>query len=152
MSGKHKSTLKRRWTADPTSLMRVMARIQPFTPEERTRLELPIRVSFEALKTGVATPQDFHDIHAAINVAFVRAESIDPVAESAARTAQEAMIRTWERYLRVGKLGLDGPAMSEIEVGIDLHEQLVKLSTPIELVNAAKEVIRRGYGKQVRHV
>ncbi len=142
------SHARRKYQADPGSIYKLMAKLQPFTPEELMRLELPIRISFEAIKTGKGAEQDFHDIAAAINGAMVRSEAIDPLCEATAIAARDALMRTWHRFERTGRLGFDGPAIGEVEAGIDLHEQLIRLSTPIQMIVAMREVIRRGYSKQ----
>jgi len=58
-------------------------------------------------------------------------------------------MRSWHRYERTGRLGFDGPAISEVEQGIDLHEQFCRMSTPLQMIEAMREVVRRGYSKQV---
>lgn len=56
---------RRRWVADPRAFQRVINRLEPFTPDELMRLELPIRMSFESLRQGKGTESDFHDLAAA---------------------------------------------------------------------------------------
>lgn len=135
---------RRRWAADPGVFQRVINRLEPFTPDELLRLELPIRMSFEALRNGTGIEQDFHDLAAAINCTLVRSESIDPLCEATAIAARDALLRTWERHTRTGRWGFDGPALLAVEAGIDLHEQLIRLSTPEQMVRAMREVIARG--------
>ena len=69
---RHQSQAKRRWQADPMTMFKTVSKIEPFTASELLRLELPIRISFEALKSGQGVESDFHDIAAAINAAMVR--------------------------------------------------------------------------------
>jgi len=135
---------KRRWAADPLAMFKCINKIEPFNAAELMRLELPIRMSFESLKNGHGTEQDFHDLAAAINTTMVRAESIDPLCEQTAIAARDALMRCWHRFEKTGRLGFDGPALGEIEAGIDLHEQFIRLSTPLQMVNALKTVIARG--------
>jgi len=142
------SHARRKYQADPSSIYKLMNKLQPFTPEELLQLELPIRISFESIKTGSGTERDFHDIAAAINTAIVRSESVDPLCESVAIAARDALVRTWHRFERTGRIGFDGPAIGELESGIELHEQLIRLSTPIQMLDAGREVIRRGHAKQ----
>ena len=143
------SHAKRKYTADPMAMMRVIRKLEPFTPDELLRLELPIRLAFEALRTGRGTESDFHDLCAAINTAMVRSEAVDPLCEQTAIAARDALMRCWHRFQRTGRLGFDGPALLEVEAGIDLHEQLARLSTPLQMVNAMREVIRRGMRMEV---
>jgi hypothetical protein len=132
---------KRRIQADPGAFMRVINRLEPFSPSELMRLELPIRMSFQALKSGTGTERDFHDIAAAINVTIIRSRDIDPLCEQTATAASDAMMRMWDRNKTTGKWGFDGPALAEVEAAIELHEQLIRLSTPQQMVTAMEKVI-----------
>lgn len=134
----------RRWKKDYGVFNRIIGLLEPFTPDELIRLELPIRMSFEALKNGKGSESDFHDIAAAINCTIVRSEAVDPMCEYTAIAARDALMRTWHRWEKTGKWGFDGPALQEVEAGIDLHEQLIRLSTPGQMLNAMREVIKRG--------
>jgi len=140
---------KHRWQKDYSAFGRIIGLLEPFTPEELLRLELPIRMSFEALKSGKGVESDFHDIAAAINCTMVRSEEVDPMCEYTAIAARDALMRTWHRWEKTGKWGFDGPALAEVEAGIDLHEQLIRLSTPGQMVKAMREVIRRGQKKEI---
>jgi hypothetical protein len=135
---------KRRYHADPTAMFKVMNKLTPFNDIELLRLELPIRLSFEALRTGHGTESDFHDLAAAINTAMVRSEAVDPLCEQTAIAARDALMRCWHRHQRTGVWGFDGPALLEVEAGIDLHEQLIRLSTPLQMIEALRTVMQRG--------
>lgn len=137
----HKRT--RRWKADPMAMFRVINRIEPFNTDELMRIELPIRMSFESLRSGKGTESDFHDLAAAINTTLVRSESIDPLCQQTAVCARDALMRCWDRYQHTGKWGFDGPAFSAIDAGLTLHEELIRLSTPLQLVQALRTVIAR---------
>lgn len=140
---------KHRWQKDYSVFGRIIGLLEPFSPDELMRLELPIRMSFEALKNGKGCESDFHDIAAAINCTLVRSEEVDPMCEYTAISARDALMRTWHRWEKTGKWGFDGPALQEVEAGIDLHEQLIRLSTPGQMVKAMREVIRRGHKNEV---
>lgn len=151
MNTSHQPTTrsKRRYSADPGAMGRVLNRIQPFNAGELLRLDLPIRMSFEAIKTSQGVEQDFHDIAAAINTTMVRSESVDPLCEQTAIAARDALLRCWHRFQTTGRLGFDGPALSEVADGIDLHEQLIRNSTPLQMIEALREVMRRSDYKAI---
>lgn len=136
-----------RWPADNLSYLKAVSKIEPFSQGELMRLELPIRLSFDALKSGKGTEQDFHDLCAAINTAMVRSEEIDPRCEEVAIDARDALMRVHERFERVGQWGFDGPGLLAVESGIELHEQLIRLSTPLQMISALREVVRRGHAQ-----
>lgn len=135
------SRQKRKYVADPASIFKVMNKLQPFTPAELLQLELPIRVSFEALRTGQGTERDWSDIVAAINTTIIRSRDIDPQCEQVAGAASEALVRMWHRAQSTGRWGFDGPGISKVAMGIDLHEQLCRLSTPAQMLDAMRQVL-----------
>ena len=135
------SRQKRKYAADPASIYKLMNKLQPFTPAELVALELPIRVSFEALRTGHGTERDWSDLAAAINVTIIRSRAIDPLCEQTANAASDALVRMWHRAQSTGRWGFDGPGISDVELGIDLHEQLCRLSTPAQMLDAMRQVL-----------
>ena len=84
---------KHRYHADPMAIFKVMDKLTPFNDIELLRLELPIRLAFEALRTGRGTESDFHDLCAAVNTTMVRSESVDPLCEQTAIAARDALSR-----------------------------------------------------------
>jgi len=120
----------------------VMKRLEPFTPAELLKLNLPIRMSFQAFKMGTATAQDFHDLDAMVCTCVVRGREVAPECEQVALAAYEALRRVRDRWMQTKRWGFDGPAILELGDCIELHEQLVALSTPLEMMDALKQVIR----------
>ena len=147
MKTKHRSaaTAKRahRWQADPRALHKVLARTETLTPGEVQQLALPARVAWESLRGGHGEQGDFDTLAAALNIALVRAEAIDPLCERTCIDAQGALMRTHERYGRTGRWGVDGPALQAIPPALDLHDQMLELSTPAQIEAAGLEVMRR---------
>lgn len=132
--------MKPKYRKDPLAMTRVLALTQPFTQAELNALLLPIREAFDALRTGTATDRDVGDIVAAINVASLMAMKIHPDAVKVAHDAVYALGRCIDRHQRLGKWGLDGPAVADIEQGISLHEQLCEKCTPRQMRDAALKV------------
>lgn len=141
----------RRWTADPNVFNRVIKRIQPFTEDELTNIELPLRLAFDAMRNGHGTERDWNDLAAAINVVIIRSEQIDPLCEETAMAAANALSRSAERFKRTGKWGFDGPALAEIDAGLDLHGQLCRLSTPLQMMDALKTAARINAELRAQH-
>lgn len=136
------SRAKRR-PADPSSIYRLMNKIQLFTPAELRTLKLPVRLAFESLRTGAGGEGDFHTLAAAVNTAMVRSESIDQLCVETCQRAQGALMLVKSRFDRLGKWGLDATSLQDIPPAIDLHEQLLDMSTPLQMQNAMAETIRR---------
>ena len=133
---------RRKYAADPVAMYKVFNRLAPFNQAELMQLELPIRISFEALKTGRGTERDWSDIAAAVNICIVRSHDISPDCVAVAEAASDALMRTWNRAKAHGAWGFDGPAIAEVAACIDLHEQFCELSTPLQLMNAMRKVVK----------
>jgi hypothetical protein len=143
------SHAKRRYQADPMAMFRVFNRVVLFDEAEQARLCVPARLSFEKLRTGAGSEPDFHLLAACINVTMILAEAVDPLAEQSAVAARDAAMRCWERFNRTGRLGFDGPALLDIPVALDLHDQLMALCTPLQVSKAVEEVAQRMADGQV---
>lgn len=126
---------RRKYEKDPFVLARTIALTAPFNEYEQRQLNLPLRLAFDALTKGTATLEDLHSLILTANVTVVRCAN-SPM-EGIATKALDALRRASERYDRLGKVGLDGPGLSEVEQGIELHEELVRLSSPKQMREAA---------------
>jgi hypothetical protein len=140
---------KRRHQADPSSIYRLMAKVQPFTESERVALALPVRIAFDAIKSGQAQRDDFDTLAAMANICLVRSEEIDAFCVESAKRAQDALMRCLRRYESTGRWGFDGPAIQDIEIVIDFYEQLLEMSTPQQMKKAMLTVIERTNAKEV---
>lgn len=144
-STKHKNPGARvpRWKKDPSAIYRVMNKIQPFTAGELIALETPLMLSWEKLRTGSGASEDFHNLAAAVNLALVRSEAIDPECVAVCQLAQAALMRMIERHHRMGVWGVDGLGLQEIPPALDLFKQVIELGTPIQMAKAMDEVLVR---------
>lgn len=140
---------KRRVQADPASIYKVFARIQPFTSDEQTTITLPPRVAFEAIRLGSGSKDDFDTLAESANVAMVYSESIDPICVEACKRAQHALLLARERFHKTGKWGWCYIGLIEIPVMLDLYEQMVELSTPHQLIECMAETQRRMKARNV---
>ncbi len=122
--GTVKPKRKRKYQKDPFILVKAMAMNEAFSDDELRTMALPVRIS----------------LIDNMNVALVRSwgTPMQPIAE----TAVHALRRCYERWQKLGKWGLDGPARADIEQGIELHEELCRLSTPRQMQEAAAAVER----------
>lgn len=140
---------KRKFQADPSSIYKLMGRVQLFTREERTSLALPVRLAFESVKSGQAVRDDFDILAAMANICMVRSEDVDSLCVVTAQRGQEALMRCLRRHEATGRWGFDGLAMQEVEIVIDLYEQLLELSTPQQMKEAMLTVVERTNQREV---
>lgn len=130
--------------ADPRSLLRVMARIEPLTTAEKTTIELDVLLAFEKLKGGNGTRDHFDALAGALNCTMVLCESIDdPLPTQTAQFALDALMRTLSRQNNLGQWGFDGLALQHIPPAIDLYRQLLSLLTPMQIAQGMRETIQR---------
>lgn len=140
---------RRRWQADPGAAARAVAKVAAFSPDEIVRLAMPVRQAWEALRAGHGTEFDFHDLAAVINIALIRSESIDPLAVETCQRAQAALMAMLDRAARLHRWGCDAQALRDIPPALDLYDQLVELSTPLQMHAAMQEVLERMQAGQV---
>ena len=95
------------------------------------------------MRNGVAETYDFDTLAGAMNICLVRGESIDQLCVETAKRAQDALMRAFYRNKITGKWGFDGPALQDIPIGIDLYEQMLALSTPMQMQSVMKTTIER---------
>jgi hypothetical protein len=134
---------KRREHIDPFAQFRLMQKLQPFTPAELSKLNLKPRLAWEAMRTGHASDDDRGTISAVVNASLVRCEAIDPAMVEVCKVAQQALARIRDRHQRTGSSALSHQDIEDIAPVLDLHEQLLELSTPLEMERALLEVLRR---------
>jgi hypothetical protein len=115
---------------------RVMSASQPFTPSEQLQLSIPVRATYQRLHDGCADEPDFHTLGAVINVCSIIAGGIHPQLRDQIQSAAQALQSVWTRYKSTGALSLDEQARQHMPHIIDLHEQLLQLCTPKQLIDA----------------
>lgn len=154
MNTKHRSASreKRRYAADPMAMYRVLNRLQEFTEEEQKLLTNPLRAAFERLRSGAGDANDWQELASATNIALIRSESVDPLCVETCMRAQDALLRAKDRYQRMKVWGFDGQALQDIPPLLDLHEQFVTLSTPLQMQQAVRETYRRMRSGQVHRI
>lgn len=147
-----KTARRPRYPADPLAIFKAFNKVELFKTSELTQLSLPVRVAFDCLRTGEGKEVHFHTLAAAVNVALIRSESVDQLCVETCQRAQHALMAVLARSQRLGKWGLDAAGLQDIPPAIDLHEQLLELSTPLQMQKAFNETIRRmnaGYGMEI---
>lgn len=100
------------------------------------------RLAFEHIKVGNGTTNDFEVLIAATGEAKVRFAQIAGNSNPAVDVldiADEALMRTRNRFDKTGKWGFDGPALLEIAEGLDLYEDIATSSSPAQMNSAMLE-------------
>lgn len=102
-----------------------------------------VRMAFELLKSGTTDSAHFDRLAGAFNVGLIRAEQIDFRAVEVMQAGSEALVRCdgiWQRHHRYG---FTGPDLVLVADALDLYEQILRKSTPYQMVAALEEAARR---------
>ena len=113
------------------------------TQTAATKNALVLREEFEALKTGSGNLLRAYDIVAnALDVGRIRAieiagcdveqNSMLPIFYA----ADAAIRRASDRYNRTQRMGLDGPAITEIADALDVYDEILRNSSPLQMTKA----------------
>lgn len=79
--------------------------------------------SLQAFRNGTATPQDWNNINAVVQLAESMASAnIGPEVMVHVKIAEMHLIDAHERYKRIGKMGSTGPGLQAFQDIIEYHE------------------------------
>lgn len=120
-----------------------IAACQPFPEAEITRILIKVHSAFEAVRTGGTDVDQFDRLAAVLNVGMVRSEAIGEVGVEVFKAAQAALMEADALYGRHGRYGFTGPGLEAMKEAIALYEQLLRLSTPLQMTKVQEECMRR---------
>ena len=111
------------------------------TQSAATKAQLLVRESFQSIKAGTADNdgRDFDIICHALGVTWLRAieiageDEFDNAMLPIIKTANTAMERCRSRFTTLGRWGFDGPALDEVDAGIELYETILQASSPAQM-------------------
>lgn len=129
---------------DPHAGLHALAMNRPLDDAQKTDESIALRVSLEALRTGMADESAFHAITAAINVSLILCErGVGADYEADIKQAQNALLRVWTRSEKTGRWLFDGTGWQHVKHAIDIHEAQLASISRREASEAFREVIRR---------
>lgn len=120
-----------------------ISRSTPYTPEEFAKLSNEARMAWYRLCHGDATTTDYDNLTYAMNVTRVLAEPLGGDALTVVDLAQHRCIPMRERYLRLGRFGVDADALRDVPPALDLYDEFLQVCTPLQMTRALQECIRR---------
>lgn len=130
--------------SDPHAGLHALAMNRPLDAAQKADESIALRVSLEALRTGMADESAFHTITAAINVSLVLCEwGVGADYEADIKQAQAALLRVWTRSQKTGRWLFDGAGWQRVLHAVDLHEAQLASISRREASEAMREVIRR---------
>lgn len=120
-----------------------VARHQDARPQSVVGLMLELHECFDALKNGSSDDELFDRLASSMNTALIRAESIGQEAVDVILAAHTAMNECRDIYMRHGRFGFTGTGLQAMAEGLELYQQIVSLSTPRQILEAADQAHRR---------
>lgn len=137
------SHAKRRWAADSTIALRTLECHAPPDQAVATDIMIVLRCAFDALAGGTSDCTQFDALAAAINVGMIRAEAIDPLLEQVMVRAADAMRECDDIFGRHQRYGFTGLGRQSVLDALDAYEQILRLSTPAQMIAATHAAKRR---------
>ena len=129
---------------DPHAGLQAIAMHHRIDDSQQVDLIIGVRAAAFAMRSGTGAEDHVHTLASAINTALLLCERGAGSEHTATVIdAQFALVRTIERGKRSGKWGFDGPALVQVEAGIEVLEAQLASVTRIEARDAVLEVIRR---------
>jgi hypothetical protein len=125
-----------RWPANPLAHESTAHKVRTFSAEETAALSVEVHLAWEHLTHGRGTLMHFDTVANALNASLILSERIGQDAVDVAQRAQCAMAEMQRRYHRVGSFGADAVALADVPPGLDLYDQLMGFSNPLQLVQA----------------
>lgn len=139
-----------RWQADASAPLMLLQAAAPMPPSTALQLGNQLAIHWERLRTGVGDANDWRYLAVVANICMIRAERIAPELEQLCDTAMQSLIRMAERGNSPGGTwGVDHTSLAAIPPLMELHDELMRTSTPLQMHNASLEAERR---TQRRHV
>lgn len=118
-----------KYQADPFAIFKVVARSTGFNQAEQVQCALPVRLAWDALRNGKATPYDIETLTDTIAICIVASERMDALVQETCDAARVAMSEVADRYTRVKRWGVDAKALQDIPPIVDLYEELLRNAT-----------------------
>ena len=142
-----------RWQADASAPLMLLQAAAPMPPSTALQLGNQLAIHWERLRTGVGDANDWRYIAVVANICMIRAEAISPELEQLCDEAMQSLIRMAERgNAPGGTWGVDHTSLAAIPPLMELHDELMRTSTPLQMHNASLEAERRTHRKHGLHL
>jgi len=132
--------MKRR--KDPLAGLRLLAQARPHDSGVLVSQHIKLRNAFYRLCAGEADTDDFDNVAMSLNIAKIRAYQIHKDLADVVAAAQVALGAVQQRYVKWQKWQVLGAERESIADGITAYEQIADASSPLQMRNAMKVVIR----------
>lgn len=102
-----------------------------------------LHAAFADLRTGSTDDDLFDRLADAVNVGLIRAEQIDELCVVPMLAARDALLRCDDIRGKHGRYGFDGPGLQAMATGLEVYEEILRNSTPLQMTDALRLSIAR---------
>ena len=127
---------------DPLASLRLLAQARPHDSGVLVSQHIKLRSAFDRLCAGEADTDDFDNVAMSLNIAKIRAYQIHQELADVVAAAQVALGYVQQRYIKWQKWQVLGAEREPITDGITAYEQIADASSPLQMRNALKVVLR----------
>ena len=127
---------------DTLASLRLLAQARPHDSGVLTTQHIKLRNAFDRLCAGEADTDDFDNVAMSLNIAKIRAYQIHQELADAVAAAQVALGYVQQRCIKWQKWQVLGAEREPIADGITAYEQIADASSPLQMRNALKVVLR----------
>lgn len=138
------------YSADIDAAQNAIRANTAYTEEQAATLGNMARMAWHRLTTGDGTEAEFDEVATVCNILVVRGESIAPEVLAVAVAAQDALCDMKRRYIRHGRFAPDCAALRDVPPMLDLHDDMLRLSTPKQMIDAVRVSLGRIRNGQVK--
>lgn len=118
-----KKTRRKIWSTDLNPVTHAMVGAAVTDDESLSILRKKEDGSMEAFRSGTATPHDWNNINAVVQLAeSMAAANIGPEVMVHVKIAEMHLIDAHDRWRRIGKMGSTGPGLQAFQDIIEYHE------------------------------
>lgn len=127
---------------DPLASLRLLAQARSHDPGVLTTQHIKLRNAFERLCSGEADTDDFDNVAMSLNVAKIRAYQIHQDLADLIADGQKAMGAVQDRYITWRKWQVLDAEKESIASAVYAYETIADASSPLQMRNAMKVVLR----------
>ena len=127
---------------DPLAGLRLLAQARPHDSGVLVSQHLKLRSAFDRLCAGEADTDDFDNVAMSLNIAKIRAYQIHQDLADLIADGQKAMGAVQDRYITWKKWQVLDAEKSAILPAIEAYETIADASSPLQMRNVMKVVIR----------
>lgn len=140
---------KIKYKANSDVTLRLLAGLADFTEAEILKMSLPIRTCLQKFVIGTADEADWNTLAHVANVVVLCGEKIAEEVKECGKEAQKSVLRILHNFKVQNVWSISDDDMAAMAAAVDVHEQLLRLCKPRDILWAVDESHRRSMNGKV---